>query len=140
MNNSNEVDWFSKYPRTVNNFCGADSINSYVIGADGELYKCWNDIGIKERAVGNIVNHGTGNAELYFNYMLFDPTEDETCSGCKLLPICMGGCPSYRIQGNLDVCSIYKSSLKDYIKYISQKIISEREKEDAGGKRCSECV
>ena len=34
--------------------CGAISLNSFVIGPDGALYKCWNDIGYSERSIGNL--------------------------------------------------------------------------------------
>lgn len=35
--------------------CGAISLNNYVIDPLGDLYKCWNEIGRKEKAVGNVV-------------------------------------------------------------------------------------
>lgn len=34
--------------------CIAARRNGYVVGPEGELYKCWNDIGIAERIVGHI--------------------------------------------------------------------------------------
>lgn len=44
------------YPKLINNFCGADSVNSFVIDAEGDIYKCWSDIGVKEHSIDNINN------------------------------------------------------------------------------------
>lgn len=42
------------YPAPTRTKCGADYLYSYVIDADGDVYKCWNDIGIKENSIGNL--------------------------------------------------------------------------------------
>ena len=41
------------------------------------------------------------------DYMLFDPTLDNGCSQCKLLPVCMGGCSRRRHAGE-ETCDVYK--------------------------------
>lgn len=90
--------------------------------AGGELYRCWSDIGVKERSYGNINdNFGIANRAL-LDYMLFDPTISEMCSKCKLLPVCMGGCPFRRLANIEDKCSIYKYMLENYLKYISKEL------------------
>ncbi len=45
--------------------CMAECLNSYVTGTKAELYKCWIDVGLKEKEVGKIVNgkiHHTNNS------------------------------------------------------------------------------
>lgn len=42
----------SIYPKSEFGECGARHINSFVIGPEGELYKCWNDIGVKDKSFG----------------------------------------------------------------------------------------
>ena len=36
---------FIRHPRQRGNYCSADQVNSLVINYDGELYKCYSDIG-----------------------------------------------------------------------------------------------
>lgn len=122
------LDWFGRYPGTRSNFCGADLISSFVIGADGLMYKCWDDIGQKSRAIGNVLNGIQMNSSVYYDYMLFDPFSDEKCSECKLLPVCMGGCPYRRSQGDSDNCSIYKTLIKEYISYFASMLLNEKKK------------
>lgn len=124
----NAVDWFGRYPGTRSNFCGADLISSFVIGADGLIYKCWDDIGQKNHAIGNILNGLQINRAVYYDYMLFDPFSDKKCSSCKLLPVCMGGCPYRRSRGDSDNCSIYKTLLKEYMDYFARMLLDEKKK------------
>jgi len=110
------------YPKATKNYCGADSLNSYVIGADGSVYKCWHDIGNLARATGSLLSDMDIQERVYLDYMLFDPTVKGNCSQCKLLPVCMGGCPYYRADGTGDVCVSHKYVLNGFLKVISKKL------------------
>lgn len=125
-------EFAQKYPSLRGNYCGADCGISFVVDSDGSLYKCWNEVGRKNIAIGNVLNTThKGNHEIYDRYMLFDPTQDPKCSKCKVLPICMGGCPYYRVHGRVqDQCSVYKSSLESYIAYVADNIMREREEKE----------
>ena len=109
------------YPLLKRNFCGADALNSFVINADGLLYKCWNDIGISERSVGNIIED-TICDKMFHNYLLYDPTEDSVCRACKYLPVCMGGCPNRRLLSQDERCEGVKYVIKNYILSLSKEI------------------
>ncbi|MFC3746437.1 radical SAM protein [Paenibacillus sp. GCM10012306] len=118
----NEVDILNSYPSLASCFCGADSMSSFIIGAEGTLYKCWCDIGDEERSFGNINdNQGVANKAL-LDYMMYDPTNSGSCSKCKLLPVCMGGCPFRRLANNNDKCSIYKFMLENYLTVITKRL------------------
>ena len=108
-------------PSIKGNHCTADLKNSFVIGPDGSLYKCWCDIGLKEHAVGNISNPSdlTNHNEL----LNFDAYSDKECSTCKLLPVCLGGCFHDRVHLNYIPCISMKNSEEDYIKYISRVLL-----------------
>lgn len=75
--------------------CGATVQNYYVIGPEGEMYKCWNDLGDQERIVGYLDQKGP-NAKQYsvLTKYMAGPTilDDEECKKCTILPICAGGC------------------------------------------------
>lgn len=117
------------YPRPTTNACGADAISHFVVAPDGTLYKCWDDIGIKEKCVGNIHETAYSYHPRYFEYMMFDATSDEECSNCKLLPICMGGCPHRRIVESPIRCTKYKSAIERYLLEAAQYLTTQKERE-----------
>lgn len=108
-----------RYPTLKTNFCGADSVNSFVLDPSGDIYKCWSDIGRDEYKIGNIIDKEILNINTYFNYMLYDVTQDENCINCSVMPLCMGGCPRRRIDAIVDRCGLYKYVLDEYIKAIA---------------------
>ncbi len=102
------------YPERLQKGCMINSVNSYIIGPEGEIYKCWNDVSNKEKVIGFINKKEIINKTLFYRYMIeLSPFADETCRNCNLFPICTGGCGWYRYKnkyenGSFDLCSIYK--------------------------------
>lgn len=104
---------------------GCDGIyeNSYIIDPQGYLYKCWADIGIKERSIGDLEN-GVTNWEFVAGYMFgSDKFEDPKCLDCKIFPICDGGCNRFRIEHQYkgipyNVCPIDDNGLIGYLDTI----------------------
>lgn len=72
--------------------CGAVSPSSLVIDPLGDLYKCWNEIGRKDRSVGT-VTAGISYNWVLGDYMSYDPFNNEKCTDCSVMPACLGGCP-----------------------------------------------
>jgi len=97
-----------KLPKRINCVCGCDKFESYVINADGEMYKCWDDIGKSNSSIGNIKNNNIVLNKIYLDYIMFDPTTDLECIQCKYLPICMGGCAKLRTDKTKSICDIKK--------------------------------
>ena len=85
--------------------CGAISLNNYVIDPLGDLYKCWNEIGRKEKAVGNVVEGPLYN-NVMVEYLNYEAITDKKCMECKVLPACMGGCPYITINSERKCNSI----------------------------------
>ncbi|MGN6713635.1 radical SAM protein [Anaerocolumna jejuensis] len=113
----NGLNIMELYPHPLDNYCGADSISAYVIGANGNLYKCWSDIGIDDKKVGNILN---GEQNVLHSckvkeYLLYSPMVDSDCKDCEILPLCKGGCPNKRLT-NLARCSEHRYMIDDYFK------------------------
>lgn len=105
------------YPMLKSNFCGADLINSFVVDADGNLYKCWDDLGIHKRSIGCLQVKKQGSTYCWGiqeGYMLYDPTIDDMCKTCKVLPVCMGGCPASRLQSS-DRCNYIKTYIEKFL-------------------------
>ena len=81
------------YPLSHRYECTVRNANTVVIGPEGELYKCWNDVGNKDAVVGYVDGKIT-NETLLLRYLTgADPFEDPKCRECLLLPVCGGGCP-----------------------------------------------
>lgn len=112
----------TEYPVPDRMNCGADYLYSYVVDADGYLYKCWNDIGIKTESVGNVSNLEdfskiTQNPNSnYCKYMTWTPFAFKKCRECKILPICLGGCQYNGRSIGEPVCENWKYELEEYIK------------------------
>ena len=85
------------YPYSKLSVCIANSAFNYVIAPNGDLYKCWSDIGKENRIVGSILTKKIMNYSLVANYAIaFDKYDDPKCKECFLFPICDGGCPGHR--------------------------------------------
>ncbi|MCL1790202.1 MAG: SPASM domain-containing protein [Peptococcaceae bacterium] len=118
---------FPHYPAIKKNYCGADSINTFVIDPRGYQYKCWNEVGNVKNSVGNIMwDENDRTAEMiarHAAYMTWSPFENEGCRECKILPICMGGCPYIGIERGHKRCERWKFSLTDTIKKMYKQRI-----------------
>jgi uncharacterized protein len=113
------------FPVSKTSVCTAVGADSFVIGPDGDLYKCWLDLGRHELAVGHI---GDGSLELnekIAKWQDFQPFDDANCGLCTMLPVCMGGCPelnmrSVREEENQACCS-WKYQLQDHLLHLAEK-------------------
>jgi len=103
--------------------CTATRHNGFVVGPRGELYKCWEDVGRSEMAIGNVHEEepitGPGLRALYV--LGTDAYTDPECLACAVLPICGGGCAGKRLrtrhfgEEGLAFCSPYKEHLTAYL-------------------------
>lgn len=108
------------YPSSLRLECAVRNINAIVIGPEGELYKCWQDVGNVDKIYGNISGIVTNEAVLLDYLMAGDPFDDKECKACILLPICTGGCPYERIKrekncGVKNPCMLLKHSLDEFL-------------------------
>ena len=96
VENRPELVGLLKYPQPNYGVCGATKENSFCVDPEGYLYKCWNEVGQKEKSIGSVESHIT-NYERYLKWITFDPSNYSECGECPILPICNAfGCP-YRI-------------------------------------------
>ncbi len=112
------------YPVPRINYCGADFVNSWVIDDRGYLYKCWNDIGNDMMSFGNL-KYGDfflQSTNLIEQYSSFDPMTTDKCNECKMLPICLGGCPHSRLEGNIR-CDQREHTLHEYLLECTKSMI-----------------
>ncbi|MDE6097672.1 MAG: SPASM domain-containing protein [Muribaculaceae bacterium] len=102
------------FPKRQHRGCMAQSLNSYIIGPEGELYKCWNDVSNPNMVIGNISSMDTSGSTRLLNFMTESTPFDAKCKICHAFPICDGGCAYYRLR-NLkeNACFPVCSSFKD---------------------------
>lgn len=72
------------YPKVRLISCGAITYDKgYVVDSDGDLYKCWNMIGMKDKTVGDIFNGPILNKE-YAEFLKLDLPQK--CESCDKVP------------------------------------------------------
>lgn len=103
----------SDFPYRKQRGCVMHSIAGFVIGPEGEIYKCWNDVGNPNGVIGNISQKELSNESLFIKYSVGAIPFDDECKNCHAFPICDGGCSLYRYRnrytkGKFDICSPYK--------------------------------
>ena len=114
-------------PHQSINGCNASHDNAFVIGADGRVYKCWDDIGKEEMVVGSI--HQDRREWNDFRIRRYcretDPFEAPACRECFHLPIC-NPCPNIRYRQqfkgqDISACPLFKDHLGEFLE-IHQKL------------------
>ena len=108
--------------------CTATALSSYVIGPKGEIYKCWEDVGIEEKVIG-YVDGKTGKApHLLTSYMMRGShILDNACEECPLLPVCSNDCAHDRLfarengMKDEELCTFYKTGNYEGLNHILLK-------------------
>ncbi len=107
-----------RWKTSISIFCGAYQRDSYMIDPKGHLYKCVALAGEFLTKVGTLLPSGeiTYNWDRLIPWLAWEPFEDQTCSTCSVLPLCLGGChadrlyPSYR-STNASPCPEVRNDL-----------------------------
>ncbi len=106
--------------------CMLRSISSFVIGPNGDIYKCLEHIGKKGKKIGNINSLSVSKKKIAQYAMSYIPFDDPECINCKLLPICGGGCPLDREKKEKGIitstCVFLKENIKELIISIYEDI------------------
>lgn len=133
------LDIYDKYGIEIKSFlpkyrrhsCVASKYWAFVIGPEGELYKCWRMVGNKHQEVGN-VNHLCIDMAKFSRYITgADYTLDPKCLACEFITLCGGGCPLVRMRNKyegltMNHCCPEKSHMEQlmemrYDMYLKQK-------------------
>lgn len=103
----------SDFPKRSAKGCMMHFIGGYLIGPEGEVYKCWNDVSDAGCVVGKIGSSELTNSSRYIKYAIQAIPFNDECRECRAFPICDGGCAYHRYRNmfegcNFDLCSPYK--------------------------------
>jgi len=95
------------YPRS--SVCAALALDSVVVGADRQLFRCGLQVAEPLRAVGRLGAVPSRKRSLPILgqddghwWATFDPTLQPRCSRCSFLPVCWSGCPKKHLEGDTD--------------------------------------
>lgn len=109
---------FIGVPTQLIGMCGAVSNNSYVIDARGDLYKCWDNVGEQSERVGSIFQENVEINKNILKWLSYSIEDDEECMQCPYLPVCMGGCPNYRVKNKEKNCHPIKENANQVIRLV----------------------
>lgn len=113
----------TRYPFSKSMPCLYKSENSSVIDTECYIYKCLEQIGDKEKAIGNLLNNKV-SLSLISNCFYEDyPFDDNECLNCNIFPIYGGGCSLDRLKDKnigfkKNSCSFYKSRIEEMLSYL----------------------
>ncbi|MEW5797000.1 MAG: SPASM domain-containing protein [Candidatus Zixiibacteriota bacterium] len=112
-----------KLPSPTTAACMAQLISAYVVDPDGDLYRCFNYVGDKAHACGNLTQDADYRHPEFLRLFTFDPFSNKRCRECRVLPLCMGGCPSRRLDRDITAeqqCESWRFNLEPMLDLIAQ--------------------
>lgn len=115
--NHKEGYMLANLPRYNPGICGAVSKNYIIIDPLGHIYKCWNEIGDTGAIVGDIRGEVSLNSN-YTKWINYEFLTNAECSECRVLPVCLGGCPHKYLKSGKRECHPMKFNAKEMIELI----------------------
>lgn len=102
-------------PRKLARPCGAVSPNSICVHPSGRVYKCGLEVHEPAKGGDFLWQDYSAHAN-YRRWLKHDPFVRGKCRNCKLLPICLGGCPKFNFQKDHfyegEACQFYDTYLR----------------------------
>ena len=114
--------YIQKLPHPIMTFCFAQLANSFLVDPQGELYRCFNYAGDPAHSMGNVQNAVNYRHPQFGHLFAFDPFEQPSCRSCNILPLCMGSCPSRRMDRDLseeEACDSWKYNLEPMLELVA---------------------
>lgn len=121
--------------------CSSIADGSFIIDPFGAVYKCWEQVGLKEHMVGELKLDGSMVKTAVYNDIIErNPLNIEQCRGHSYLPACAGGCicKAYWQNGTYHAsgCGTEMHLLKDKVNvYLSTVDMTKAEIIESNGLR-----
>ncbi len=105
--------------------CSATRERSFVVAPSGALFKCWEEISDGMRGtVGTVLADPPDEDQRarLGRWLAWDAFSRAECRECRLLPLCMGGCPNEAMRegGGTSACSPWKYDLEPMLRLRGQ--------------------
>lgn len=107
-------------------FCEAEHAHSFAIDELGNVYKCWNSLGVEKEIYCTVCDY-TENPAVLSIYFARDPFTEFDCIECPYIPICAGGCIKQKmLHNNKNFCAeskfnFLKSAKKEIDNMLNKK-------------------
>ncbi|MBQ9042511.1 MAG: SPASM domain-containing protein [Eggerthellaceae bacterium] len=118
-----------RFRRGQGHYCGAHTLWSVGVDAEGNLQKCWEAVDKPAISFGTARDwdpadplataSNPDNLTMYLNTA--SPVPDEECRECVWLPHCAGGCPHKRLFGGRQ-CVAFKDEPEKYVLALHARI------------------
>ncbi len=108
---------FVNIPQYSPGGCGAISKNYIIIDPLGHIYKCWDEIGDIDAKIGDIREAVPLNLN-YTKWINYEFLTEAKCLDCKVLPVCLGGCPYKYIKTGKRECHPTKFNVKELVQLV----------------------
>jgi uncharacterized protein len=111
--------------RPTGSVCYAADPNSYIIGSDGQIYKCTVAFEDPRNQVGHIRADGqmSIDRDKFAHWVLNQGVLDSGCQSCFFNPACHGmTCPLYRMQTEQSPCPPFKVDFPDALRILGAEL------------------
>lgn len=118
-------------PLATTNICSAVVEGGFVIEPNGNLQKCYLDVGNHNESIGamdltgrKVIPIRSFNSANETKWTSFSPFDDSECATCVALPICFSGCPWEAMRGRpkADRCHPLKNELSQYLDFFFESL------------------
>lgn len=79
-------------------FCSAQYNSSFVIDWQGNVLKCWNDLGKPEKSIFDLKTKKSVNLQVEYNYLMNHSRFKTECKTCDFVSLCNGGCVNENVM------------------------------------------
>lgn len=95
-------------PSQVGTPCTAVNATSVVVGPQGQMWKCWDEVGDDSASIGLVHDYAT-TSDRVADWLGYVPADDPMCRECVALPVCQGGCLHHGRHGRReDQCGTFR--------------------------------
>lgn len=114
--NNNEREYLKKISNVF--ACSAQNISAFIVDWDGNILKCWKDLGNKNKSIYDLEKRRAINTEVEYEYLMTDSYLMKKCKNCCMKNQCNGGC----IHDTNNFCECkFRKKLKDFYFFERRK-------------------
>jgi uncharacterized protein len=121
-----ELGFKVRLPLSSTDFCSAVATSGVVVEPNGQVKKCYLDVGNDLESFGFLDDNGINitNTTNLDKWNTYNPFVDSSCLECMALPLCYGGCPweAMRMIPRIERCHPLKNNLQEHIEFILKNI------------------
>lgn len=115
----NQLNYFERdYLKKVSDcfMCTAQRVQTYLIDWNGNILKCWMDLGQQEKSIFDLKNMKNINLESEYLYLTSDSYSNENCKNCFIKNQCNGGCV-HEIEKKCD----FNKRIEEFYAFLRKK-------------------